>query len=640
MVDHANDPNSGQSRKCAQWSASQSVLSVIIAMLMCAEALAATATWISGDGDYTTAANWDTDPVVPLNNVITYDVVINGNGTDVTFNLGAAGAVDSLTLGSGVRFITDMVSSNFTIGSTTANDATIRAEDQSTIDLGSGNLDRSNLIARKGFAGSGGALLTTSVTSWTGTTGFGLSRTFEAEGAGTLLDLSSLTTIERSGGNANSDINIRATDGGRIDLTGINGFTDSSSGTNGGINLIARDAGSEIDLANVTTISDVQIEVRDGGDITGQLTSITGRSRLLKRGLDDADGDGIDMIDLSQLTSANNATLIAEDGATLDLGSTSINQSDLRAVKGFAGSGGAQLTTSVTSWTGTTGFGLSRIFEADGAGTLLDLSSLTTIERSGGNANSDINIRATDGGRIDLTGINGFTDSSSGTNGGINLIARDAGSEIDLANVTTISDVQIEVRDGGDITGQLTSITGRSRLLKRGLDDADGDGIDMIDLSQLTSANNAMLIAEDGATLDLGNTSIDQSDLRALKGFAGSGGALLTTSVTSWTGTTGFGLSRTFEADGAGTLLDLSSLTTIERSGGNANSDINIRATDGGRIDFPDSRHEYQLVHGPSVCAMGMRVDDAQQAFERASLYGVLLREDRLKTKAVSPECG
>ncbi|MEM7346000.1 MAG: TIM barrel protein [Chloroflexota bacterium] len=34
--------------------------------------------------------------------------------------------------------------------------------------------------------------------------------------------------------------------------------------------------------------------------------------------------------------------------------------------------------------------------------------------------------------------------------------------------------------------------------------------------------------------------------------------------------------------------------------------------------------HEYQLVHGPSVCAMGMRVDDAQQAFKRAKAYRCL----------------
>ena len=34
--------------------------------------------------------------------------------------------------------------------------------------------------------------------------------------------------------------------------------------------------------------------------------------------------------------------------------------------------------------------------------------------------------------------------------------------------------------------------------------------------------------------------------------------------------------------------------------------------------------HEYQVVHGPSVCAIGLRVDDAQQAFERAQAYRCL----------------
>ncbi len=558
---------------------------LLVALLLTAPTTEALdANWIAGDGNYSTAANWDTAPDVPLNGGVTYDVFIVGSGTDVTYNAGAPGAVASLNPGAGVTFLTDLPFSVFSAGMTLANDATLIAEDQSHLNLGGGNLDRSSLIARMGFLGAGGAQLTTTVSSWAGTNGFNLDRQFTAEGAGSLLDLSSLTSIERNGGSSSSDLSISASDGGEVRLTGITGFDDNTSGINGRLHLSAVDAGSKIDLANVTALDNVSITVQDGGDITGQLTSLTGRSQLLKRGLDDADGDGIDMIDLSQLTDADDASLIAEDGATLALGATRIDRTDLIARMGFLGAGGAQLTTTVSSWAGTNGFNLDRQFTAEGAGSLLDLSSLTSIERNGGSTSSDLSISASDGGEVRLTGITGFDDNTSGINGRLHLSAVDAGSKIDLANVTALDNVSITVQDGGDITGQLTSLTGRSQLLKRGLDDADGDGIDMIDLSQLTDADDASLIAEDGATLALGATRIDRTDLIARMGFLGAGGAQLTTTVSSWAGTNGFNLDRQFTADGAGSLLDLSSLTSIERNGGSTSSDLSISASDGGEV--------------------------------------------------------
>ncbi|MGE3568444.1 MAG: hypothetical protein AB7J73_21130, partial [Gammaproteobacteria bacterium] len=166
---------------------------------------AITATWIGGDGSYTDASHWDTAPDVPLNGVGTvYDVVINGAGIDVSYVLAGAGTVDSLSLGAGTSFTASGLLASFQSLTTSANDATLVAEKQASLDLGGGNLDRSNLIARKGFLGSGGAVLTTGVTSWTGTNGFNLDRDFSADGAGSLLDLASLTHLERSGGSNTS----------------------------------------------------------------------------------------------------------------------------------------------------------------------------------------------------------------------------------------------------------------------------------------------------------------------------------------------------------------------------------------------------------------------------------------------------
>ena len=105
------------------------------------------------------------------------------------------------------------------------------------------------------------------------------------------------------------------------------------------------------------------------------------------------------------------------------------------------------MTTTVTSWSGTNGFNLDREFTADGAGSLLDLSSLTTIERNGGSTSSDLNINASDGGEIRLTAISGFDDNVSGINGRIRVTASDAGSAIDLSNVTTLTTADVTVND-------------------------------------------------------------------------------------------------------------------------------------------------------------------------------------------------
>lgn len=44
---------------------------------------------------YGAAANWDTNPVVPLNSGLIYDVTIIANGTDVTYSTPSTGSVDS-----------------------------------------------------------------------------------------------------------------------------------------------------------------------------------------------------------------------------------------------------------------------------------------------------------------------------------------------------------------------------------------------------------------------------------------------------------------------------------------------------------------------------------------------------------------
>lgn len=249
-----------------------------------AGSLAVDASWIATDGSYDEASNWDI-AAVPLNDGVTYDVTLSGSGNQVTYDTGLAGAVDSLSLGAGVTFVTDGAGSAYTTAVTVANDATLIAEDQSSLALGGGDLDRSSLIARKGFLGAGGATLTTGVTSWTGTNGFNLDRSFTADGTGTLLDLSSLSNVERSGGSTYSDLNISATDGGRVDLTGIAAFADHASGTNGRINISASGNGSQVDLANLAALAGADVTVDDTAGVDlGSLGAFAGGTIALQSG--------------------------------------------------------------------------------------------------------------------------------------------------------------------------------------------------------------------------------------------------------------------------------------------------------------------------------------------------------------------
>ena len=99
------------------------------------------------------------------------------------------------------------------------------------------------------------------------------------------------------------------------------------------------------------------------------------------------------------------------------------------------------------------------------------------LERNDGSQN-DLIITAEDGGAVDLSGLATFTDNSSQPNGRLNLVVRGAGSVLDISNVTALSAATLTVSDGGQITGQLQSLTERSSLLARGADSVAGRGLD------------------------------------------------------------------------------------------------------------------------------------------------------------------
>ena len=141
------------------------------------------------------------------------------------------------------------------------------------------------------------------------------------------------------------------------------------------------------------------------------------------------------------LTEFTNSTLIMDGTANFQRSVfTDVDHSR------FILSGGAvfALPASLTNCDSSGGMGTNEqraVFSADGVGTLLDLSSLETM-------NSDFSglggllqlVSASDGGTVDLSGMQTINGGGSGVNGGGPLEFRaESGSSIDLSSLTTVT---------------------------------------------------------------------------------------------------------------------------------------------------------------------------------------------------------
>src|SRR5205823_3608170 len=114
---------------------------------------------------------------------------------------------------------------------------------------------------------------------------------------------------------------------------------------------------------------------------------------------------------------------------------------------------------SLTSYDHPGGLGNQLTLKADGAGSVLDLSHLTSVTHTGAGGSSDLFIQATAGGRADLSGLAAITA------GVAQFTADGAGSVVDLSTLATFNDTvgvassKIEARNAGTIVGnKLTNL--------------------------------------------------------------------------------------------------------------------------------------------------------------------------------------
>jgi hypothetical protein len=496
--------------------------------------LPSTILWNGGghDGLWRTAANWAGGAVPgPAD-----DAVIDDTSPPVTVTLAGGGSpvsVRSLTCTRGFVLTGSLtvsagpssVSGAFTLNIT--GDLRVQGTTASLTATGTTTVLGANLSAR-----SGGRLSLLGATTVDATRVLGNSfEPFTADGADSRLDLSGVTTW-LGGGNAvqGSAIVVQAANGGTVDLPHV---TDISVGNT----IFGAASGGQINLTGLTRFAGAAAPLVNFLSATGGGAAIVAPA----------------------LTSLTNVDLQLRGSASLSLGRLSSFARGNITVQGDGVTGGVlALPLTTIDQSGDTLFG--ETFKADGAGSRLDLSGVTTWRGAGPAAiGRRIAVQATNGGTVDLSHVASISAGNS------SFQALDGG-QLNLTSLTSfaapagaggINTLEAHRRGAAVVAPALTSLTNVDLIL------AGTASLPVAGLSTFQHGN--ILVGQEfgdvGGVLALPWTTIDQS------GFTGS--------------------SPTFRADGPGSRLDLSSVTTWRGAGSAADDTrLNVLASNGGTVDL------------------------------------------------------
>ncbi len=148
--------------------------------------------------------------------------------------------------------------------------------------------------------------------------------------------------------------------------------------------------------------------------------------------------DASGTIDTSRLTQYTEGTFTTAVDKTLAL-------TDATSSSFFANSGAkidlSSLTGPLNNESGQTSYAMT--FSADGSGSEVDISNVTSMATAEGTVSSTINLEALDGGFVDASSVASF-DSPSGlinSTRPINVTADGTGSRVDLSSLITYTDV-------------------------------------------------------------------------------------------------------------------------------------------------------------------------------------------------------
>ncbi|MCD6337892.1 MAG: hypothetical protein J7M29_00725, partial [Verrucomicrobia bacterium] len=295
-----------------------------------------------------------------------------------------------------------------------------------------------------------------------------------ADGAGAQVTAEELESLTAQGGNSGAwDYAVAARNGGALDLSGLRSVTGPRTDTFGNDDWLTFyiQSGGQLDLSGLEHVSRrARFQVEEPLALP-TLLNVSGGARFNVAGgaaldlahLQSVDGatfqvDFAGSVEAPALTSAQNMTLdvavggrfyapaLADiSGISADLGPgrditfgavSELSRASLRV------SGPAPLTVTATNYTLPRWNASRTLFEADGVGAVLDLSSLQGLSVEGGDwAGRDYAIQAQNGGRIDLSGLAAVVGARFDAYGGDDWLSfyLETGGELTLDSLETIS---------------------------------------------------------------------------------------------------------------------------------------------------------------------------------------------------------
>ena len=419
-------------------------------------------TW-TGDGDddlWSDAANWSNDQVPGAGD----DVTIDQSGNPTIQITSGSQVVDSLTS-------LDMISisggsllvaaSSSLSGGLTMTGGSLTATGSGTVVAVSGT---TTISAASLYAEGGASLSLPDLTCFSSN-----QSTFQADGAGSVLDVSGLTNVTQQGA-----WNIDATNGGTLNLSGLSSLTCTN------IIAVTDTGGGTLNLSGLTSLTSTVsfgfgISMTDTGGSTlldGHLTTLT--ADQLAGIVVTLDGSDAHVADSWNSFTDSNLNIVG--GRYALPGLTDVDGSSL-----YVSNGGSLVVTGLACLDSN-----FSTFQSDGADSLLDVSALSNVTQQG-----PLWLNATNGGTLNLGGLTSLTSTQGVT------ITDTGGSTLLDGQLTNLDGVDV-TSDGTDaqVANAWTALNGTFTLT---------GGSET--LPNLTAANFSGLELDGGATLDLPATA-------------------------------------------------------------------------------------------------------------------------------------
>ncbi|MFO7897644.1 MAG: LamG-like jellyroll fold domain-containing protein, partial [Planctomycetota bacterium] len=559
--------------------------------------------WTSdSDGSWDDPSNWSTGVVPGAGDRVVIDrigadpvVSVNSNTSALTLD-----SEEPMVIADGELTLhgPSEIAGDFTINNNRT--VTVTGAGASLLVTGPTHIDGANLYAK-----AGGVIEMPQVTSYTNLGGgHWAHRWLRATGAGSRLSLPNLETLTGNGGWW-CEMYVEALDGGEVDLgstthisqevelqtTGAGSLLDLSSledftgrFNNSSSGFTVKDQGT-LRSPNLATVATAHMRFDGTGVMdTGQITSYTGGGTVKLSGTDR---------DFGALETLNHIR-VEINGVPQQF--PLLTNADGSS---FLVSGGVTVTIPlVTTYTNTLGGNWAHAyFRATGAGTVLSFPNLTSFTGST-HWWSESYLEALDGGRLDLSAATQIEKE-------IEFKATGAGSLLDLSSLTTFHGLFNNSSSGFTATDQGTILCPNMDTVITANMTFDGTGV--MDTGQITSYTGGGTLKLSGIDRDFGAletlnhirvevngvpqqfpllTNIDGCS------FLVSGGVTVTIPLpTSYTNTLGGNWAHAwFRASGAGTVLSLPALTTFVGST-HWWSETYIEALEGGEVDFSAVTH-------------------------------------------------